>query len=37
MSDQTHLRDPKWDEEQTALSDHNADNDSDADTEEEDG
>jgi hypothetical protein len=22
MSDQTHLRDPRWDEEQTALTDH---------------
>jgi hypothetical protein len=22
MSNQTHLRDPRWDEEQTALSDH---------------
>jgi hypothetical protein len=22
MSDQTHLRDPRWNEEQTALTDH---------------
>jgi len=22
MSDQTHLRDPRWDDEQTALTDH---------------
>jgi hypothetical protein len=22
MSNQTHLRDPRWDEEQTALTDH---------------
>jgi hypothetical protein len=22
MSDQTHLRDPRWDEEQTSLTDH---------------
>jgi hypothetical protein len=32
MSDQTHLRDPRWDEEQTSLSDH----DGYSDAEEED-
>lgn len=36
MSDQTHLRDPRWDEAQTALSDHGGDG-SDADEQEDDG
>jgi len=35
MTDQTHLRDPRWDEEQTALSDHDRDR-SDAEEEEDD-
>lgn len=36
MSDQTHLRDPRWDDEQTALTDHDVVDETDRGADDED-